>query len=62
MSRLWQRLLSDSSGASAMEYGLIIAMIALGMSLALATVGNGMQGIYTSVNNSTTNALALTGP
>ena len=40
-----------------MEYGLIIAMIALGMSLALAQVGNGMQGIYLSVNNSTTSAL-----
>lgn len=57
MERFWQRLLRDSSGASAMEYGLIIAMIALGMSLALAKVGNGMQGIYLSVNNSTTNAL-----
>ena len=40
-----------------MEYGLIIAMIALGMSLALVRVGNGMQGIYLAVNNSTTNAL-----
>ena len=57
MHRFWQRLLRDSSGASAMEYGVIIAMIALGMSLALATVGNGMQGIYLAVNNSTTNAL-----
>ena len=57
MHRFWQRLLRDSSGASAMEYGLIIAMIALGMSLALAKVGNGMQGIYLSVNNSTSNAL-----
>ena len=57
MHRFWQRLLRDSSGASAMEYGLIIAMIALGMSLALVRVGNGMQGIYLAVNNSTTNAL-----
>jgi pilus assembly protein Flp/PilA len=62
MYRFWRELLRDSDGASAMEYGLIIAMIALGMSLALARVGNGMQGIYMSVNNSTTNALALTNP
>ncbi|WP_295637468.1 hypothetical protein [Novosphingobium sp.] len=40
-----------------MEYGLIIAMIALGMSLALARVGNGMQSLYLTVNNTTTNAL-----
>ena len=60
MYRFWQRLLRDSTGASAMEYGLIIAMIALGMSLALARVGNGMQGLYLTVNNTTTNA--LTGP
>jgi pilus assembly protein Flp/PilA len=57
MYRFWQRLLRDSTGASAMEYGLIIAMIALGMSLALAQVGNGMQGLYLTVNNTTTNAL-----
>jgi Flp pilus assembly pilin Flp len=62
MYRFCLRLMRDSTGASAMEYGLILAMIALGMSLALARVGNGMQGIYLSVNNSTTNALALTGP
>lgn len=60
MNRFWQKLLRDSTGASAMEYGLIIAMIALGMSLALASVGNGMQGLYLTVNNTTTNA--LTGP
>lgn len=60
MNRFWQKLLRDSTGASAMEYGLIIAMIALGMSLALARVGNGMQGLYLTVNNTTTNA--LTGP
>ena len=57
MYRLWQRLLSDSSGASVVEYGVIIAMIALGMSLALASVGNGMQNLYIVVNNTTTNAL-----
>ena len=57
MYRFWQRLRRDSNGASAMEYGLIIAMIALGMSLALAQVGNGMQGLYLTVNNTTTNAL-----
>lgn len=57
MYRLWQRLLSDSSGASAMEYGVIIAMIALGMSLALQRVGGGMQNLYVIVNNTTTNAL-----
>ncbi len=60
MNRFWQKLLRNSTGASAMEYGLIIAMIALGMSLALASVGNGMQGLYLTVNNTTTNA--LTGP
>ncbi len=57
MHRFWQRLLSDSSGASAMEYGVILAMVALGMSLALNRVGNGMQGLYLTVNNTTTNAL-----
>ncbi len=57
MFRLWLRLLNDTSGASAVEYGVIIAMIALGMSLALASVGNGMQGLYLVVNNTTTNAL-----
>ena len=57
MYRLWQRLLSDSSGASVVEYGLIIAMIALGMSLALAVVGNGMQNLFLVVNNTTSNAL-----
>ena len=57
MYRFWQRLLRDSTGASAMEYGVIIAMVSLGMVLALTKVGNSMQGIYLSVNNATSNAL-----
>jgi pilus assembly protein Flp/PilA len=57
MHRFWQRLLRDSSGASAMEYGVIIAMVSLGMVLAVTRFGNSMQGIYLSVNNATSNAL-----
>jgi Flp pilus assembly pilin Flp len=52
-----RRLCADRSGATAAEYGLIVAFIALGMSLALATVGNAMTNIYLAVNNATSNAL-----
>lgn len=62
MYQFWKRLLRDSAGASAMEYGVILAMVSLGMVVALTQVGNGMQSIFLAVNNSTTNAFALTSP
>lgn len=61
MGALCRRIISDTSGATAAEYGLIIAFIGLGMSLALARVGNGLYNIYHAVDNSTSTALTNSG-
>jgi pilus assembly protein Flp/PilA len=44
-----QRFLKDESGATAIEYGLIAALIAVGIIIAAATLGNGLSGLFNGV-------------
>jgi pilus assembly protein Flp/PilA len=45
-------LRSDQRGATAIEYGLIVAMIALGMITGLTALGGGSGGMWTKIDNS----------
>ena len=40
------RFVNDESGATAIEYGLIAALIAVGIIAAATTLGNGISGIF----------------
>ena len=48
----FERLLRDDSGATAIEYGLIAALIAVAAVTVLGTVGVNLTGTFTTVSNS----------
>ncbi len=52
MKRHFLNFLSDNSGATAIEYGLIAAGIALAIIAVVNGLGTNLNGMFTSVNNS----------
>jgi pilus assembly protein Flp/PilA len=46
------RLLRDENGATAIEYGLIAALIAVAAIAAMTSVGTSLTGVFTKVANS----------
>ena len=44
------RFMNDESGATAIEYGLIAALIAVGIIAAATTLGNSLSGIFNKVS------------
>ncbi len=52
MKNLISRFLSDKSGATAIEYGLIAAGIAIVILTAVGTVGTNLGAIFTSIAGS----------
>jgi len=51
MHNLFSRFVRDESGATAIEYGLIAALIAVVIITALTTVGSNLTNVFTSVSN-----------
>jgi pilus assembly protein Flp/PilA len=54
--RTLRRLLASNKGATAVEYGLIIAMIVLAMMAALTNVASKTNGMWGNVANEVTNS------
>jgi pilus assembly protein Flp/PilA len=54
--RIARKLLHDGRGASAVEYGLILAMIVLAMIAGLAVLGNGTQAMWSDLHTKVSNA------
>jgi pilus assembly protein Flp/PilA len=52
MSKLFVRFLNDESGATAIEYGLIAAGIALAIIAVVNGLGTTLNDKFTSINNS----------
>ena len=52
MKNLIARFVKDESGATAIEYGLIAAGIALAVIAAVNGLGTNLNTVFTSVNNS----------
>lgn len=46
-----RRLLADDGGATAIEYGLICALIVIAMMGGLATLGGGAGGMWTKIRD-----------
>jgi pilus assembly protein Flp/PilA len=44
------RFLKDESGATAIEYGLIAATLALGIMVGLNQIKNSVQALYVNIN------------
>jgi pilus assembly protein Flp/PilA len=45
------RILADESGATAIEYGLIAALISVAAIAAMTNVGNNLKAIFNTVAN-----------
>ncbi|MGI8706528.1 MAG: Flp family type IVb pilin [Sphingomicrobium sp.] len=54
--RTLRRLLADERGATAIEYGLIAALIALSMIGGLSMLGGGAGGMWTDIGSEIANA------
>ena len=52
MSKFITRFVKDESGATAIEYGLIAALISVVIVTALTTIGTNLNTKFTSVGNS----------
>jgi pilus assembly protein Flp/PilA len=54
--RAFKRLIADESGATAIEYGLIAALIAVAIIAALNTLSGNLQNTFNYVSNQLANA------
>ena len=52
MKRVFLQFLSDDSGATAIEYGLIAAGISLAIIAVVNGLGTNLSGMFTSINSS----------
>jgi len=46
-----RKFLKDESGATAIEYGLIAALVAVACIVALTSVGNSLNALFTNVDS-----------
>ncbi len=53
MTKIFSRFIADESGATAIEYGLIAAIVGVGIIASLGTLKDGLVGSY----NNTADAL-----
>jgi pilus assembly protein Flp/PilA len=58
MSNLISRFVRDESGATAIEYGLIAALVAVAIITALTTLGTNLSSTFSGVSNKLTAAPA----
>lgn len=56
MSKFVTRFLKDESGATAIEYGLIVALIAVVIIAAVTAIGGTLNNTFTNVNASLADA------
>ena len=56
MLKVMSKLMRDDSGATAIEYGLIAALISVVIIGVLTTVGQNLLAVFTSVGNALNNA------
>jgi len=59
---LIQNLLADEEGATAIEYGLIAALIAVAAITAMGALGNSLSNTFTQVSTKMNNASDGKGP
>ena len=52
MNRIVTKLMKDESGATAIEYGLIAALISVAAIAALQAMGGSLKNIFNTVKNS----------
>ena len=61
MQNLVTRFIEDESGATAIEYGLIAALISVALIAGASALGNGINNKFQAVSNELGNAQVNTG-
>ncbi len=51
MTNIFARFVNDESGATAIEYGLIAALVAVAAIAGMTTLGSKLSGLFTGVGN-----------
>lgn len=59
---LFARFAQDESGATAIEYGLIAALIAVGIIVAATTLGGSLSDLFTGISDRLDNAVVPAAP
>ena len=54
--RTLRRLLADQGGATAIEYGLIAALIVIAMMAGMSQLGGGVGGMWTDIKDKVQNS------
>ena len=57
LTKFLKHIGSDSQGATAVEYGLIISLVVIAMAVALHAVGNANTGQWNTVSDQTTGVM-----
>lgn len=55
MTKLFARFAHDEQGATAIEYGLIAAIVGVGIISGLTTLKGGLNGLFSRVNTNLAN-------
>jgi pilus assembly protein Flp/PilA len=59
---LFRKILNDQSGATAIEYGLVAALIATGAIIAMGALGNSLSNTFYQISTKMSNAQDGKGP
>jgi len=57
-SQFFLRLLRDNRGATAIEYGLIVALVAIAALVAIQGTGDGNEGLWGGMTGKVENAMS----
>jgi pilus assembly protein Flp/PilA len=57
MKNLLTKFKNDESGATAIEYGLIAALISVGIIVAVTALGNSLGNVFTGISGSLDGAM-----
>lgn len=49
MTQIFARFMKDESGATAIEYGLIAALISVGIIAGAQTIGSSIKGVFSDI-------------
>jgi pilus assembly protein Flp/PilA len=62
MKNLLTKFKNDESGATAIEYGLIAALISVGIIVAVTALGNNLAGVFNNLSDKLAPAAGTTPP
>ena len=62
MTKIFARLIKDESGATAIEYGLIAALISVALITGATALGNSLNTTFAGLGTKLTNAVNKTAP